>query len=685
MHRSKLLGIVILVMGLFVSRPARGAMSSAQPEPPPKVSAAVWEATAEGGTVETLVLLRPQANIHAADALPTRAERAAFVRDALLDVAQRSQAPLRAWLDARQVRYRAFYIVNMLLVKADRPTLLALAARPEVVHLAPDPWVHLPPEKSVPLWEMHTPASIPWGVQQIGAPQVWAWGYTGQGVVVAGQDTGYQWDHPALIGHYRGWDGTQADHDYNWHDAIHENNPHTGDGNPCGFNSPEPCDDYGHGTHTMGTMVGDDGAGHQVGVAPGATWIGCRNMESGWGKPSTYAECFEFFLAPYPVNGTPQQGDPTRAPDVIGNSWSCPPDEGCDATNIAMLKQVVENVRAAGIMVVAAATNSGPGCSTITDPPAIFDATYTVGATDSNDDIAGFSSRGPVTQDGRTLTKPDISAPGTSVYSCVPGNGYGYKQGTSMATPHIVGAIALLWSAEPSLKGAITETETILNNTAKHISSEDCLSHGVPNNVYGWGRVDAAAAVDAVLPAEGILRGQIRDPQARPLSGANVTTTDGSTFVGTISDAQGNYRLPLAEGTYTVTVTRYGYLSATVGAVSVLRRVTTTLNITLTPPCVPVAGVTFSTTAAFYNHPVTLTAAITAGTPPITYTWTFGDGSPPAVGQTVQHTFPASSITLLLPYTVTVTARNACGVDAATGWVYPAWRRVYLPLIVVER
>ena len=107
-------------------------------------------------------------------------------------------------------------------------------------------------------------------IKTLAAPLAWGQGYTGQGAVIGGQDTGYDWDHPALIGKYRGWDGSSADHSYSWHDAIHTNDGHTAAGNPCGFDAPVPCDDGSHGTHTMGTMVGDDGLGNQIGMAPGA-------------------------------------------------------------------------------------------------------------------------------------------------------------------------------------------------------------------------------------------------------------------------------------------------------------------------------------------------------------------------------------------------------------------------------
>ncbi|MBN1248084.1 MAG: S8 family serine peptidase, partial [Anaerolineae bacterium] len=309
---------------------------------PQRVTGAVWSATADGAKAEVLVLLRDQADLapFTHGAVQDRGRR---VVQALQQTAATSQASLRAWLEAREVPYRVFYIVNALLVEADEGLLRALARRPEVAQIMANPQVAmaLPPNEPVPQpLSMAWVDAIEWGVAKIGTPEVWALGYRGQGVVVAGQDTGYDWEHPALQRQYRGWNGAVASHDYNWHDAIHSG------GGICGPDSPMPCDDNGHGTHTMGTIVGDDGADRQIGVAPEARWIGCRNMSQGVGTPATYAECFEFFLAPYPVGATSAEGDPDRAPDVINNSWSCPPYEGCDAENIAFLEAVVENVRA---------------------------------------------------------------------------------------------------------------------------------------------------------------------------------------------------------------------------------------------------------------------------------------------------------------------------------------------------
>jgi len=476
---------------------------------PANVALQVWESTAEGGEAEFLVVLAEQADLSAAAVLSTREARLRYVYNTLQKVALRSQAPLRAELDASGVDYRPFYIVNMLVVRSDRALVARLAARPEVARIAanprvrqllpepqrwakaPDRWAKVSDRSPRPL----APQVIEWNVAHINADDVWALGYTGQSIVVAGQDTGYDWDHPALVNQYRGYNGITATHDYNWHDAIHTNDPHTPEGNPCGFDAPAPCDDNGHGTHTMGTIVGDDGGSHQIGVAPGARWIGCRNMEEGWGTPATYAECFEFFLAPYPIGGNPStDGVPSLAPHVINNSWTCPPSEGCDWDT---LQAIVENVRAAGIVVVVSAGNSGSGCGTVQDPPAIYDAAFSVGATDSGGSIASFSSRGPVTVDGSGRLKPDVTAPGSWVRSSVPGGGYGWKSGTSMAGPHVAGTVVLLWSAAPSFIGDVDTTEQIIAQPARPRIDASCGGDpsGRPNNVYGWGIVDALAAV----------------------------------------------------------------------------------------------------------------------------------------------------------------------------------------------
>ncbi|MGL5001396.1 MAG: S8 family serine peptidase, partial [Casimicrobium sp.] len=425
-----------------------------------------------------------------------------FVYETLRKHAEASQGDLRRWLGERGVAHRPCWIANMILVQADAATAEALSMRSDVSRLSANPTVQF----NVPVDEIaaikpgdatsaiNTISAIETGISKIRANELWALGYTGQNIVIGGQDTGYQWDHPALKGKYRGWNGTAANHNYNWHDAIHSG------GGVCGADALAPCDDGSHGTHTMGTMVGDDGVGNQIGVAPGAKWIGCRNMDQGFGTPATYAECFQWFIAPTDLAGN--NADPSKAPHVINNSWGCPPFEGC--TDVNVLKTVVENVQAAGILVVVSAGNSGPACGSIDDPAAIYDASFTVGATSGlsgTDALASFSSRGPVTVDSSGRMKPDIAAPGVSVRSSVPSNAYVAKSGTSMAGPHVAGAAALLMSAHPSIVGAPDAIKRALKrNAVRRADAANCGNPAttVPDNAYGWGRIDVKAAHDGV-------------------------------------------------------------------------------------------------------------------------------------------------------------------------------------------
>jgi subtilisin family serine protease len=384
------------------------------------------------------------------------------------------------------------------LVKGGREIAETLAARPDVARVEGNPQIRnllpQPGPAADAASQPGAPETIEPGINYTHAPSVWALGFTGQNIVVASADTGVRWTHNALKPHYRGWDGVTGDHDYNWHDSIHSG------GGVCGPNSPQPCDDFFHGSHTTGTAIGADGGANQIGMAPGAKWIGCRNMDQGVGTPARYIECMEFFLAPYPVNGNPNQGDPTKAPDITINSWGCPTSEGCSTDT---LQAAVESQAAAGIMMVVAAGNAGSSCSTVTDPPSFYEASYTVGALNTGTDtIASFSSRGPVTADGSGRIKPDIAAPGTSTRSASNSSdsAYTFADGTSMATPHIAGAMALLWSAIPSLQNQIDPSRAALSNAAVHIASTQCGAVGPPNNVYGWGRVDILAAVTSGTP-----------------------------------------------------------------------------------------------------------------------------------------------------------------------------------------
>jgi serine protease AprX len=537
--RLGLSGLLGMMLVLLVTSVSQGVTPPIDPAALGKIDRWVIDHTSNGQTAEFLVILNDHADLSTADRLTTKAAKSRYVYDTLYSTAQRSQKSIVTWLQQRGVSYRSFYIVNAIWVQADRETALALAARSDVKRLDGNPVIHNDlPEPAHPLGPQPAqPSGIEPGIQSVNAPAVWAQGFTGQGLVIGGQDTGYMWSHPALQPHYRGWNGITVTHDSNWHDSIHAA-PSLGS---CGVNSPVPCDDYGHGTHTMGTVVGSDGGANQIGMAPGAQWIGCRNMDSaGNGTPATYIECFEFFLAPYPVGGTPAQGDPSKAPDVTNNSWSCPPSEGC---NTLSLLAAVQAQQAAGILTVVSATNSGPGCSSISDPPAIYAEAYTVGALNTGTDTAAdFSSRGPVISDGSNRRKPDIAAPGTNTRSSTRDGGYGSMSGTSMAAPHVAGAVALLWSARPELKNQITLTEQLLNSSAGPIWSTACNSTGWPNNTFGYGQLDIQAALYDVTLSDEL--GQ------SAFLGREVTYTLHVTNTGIITDS---YAINLDPGNWSVT------------------------------------------------------------------------------------------------------------------------------------
>lgn len=494
------------------------------------VLAAPWQSkvdpwvleTAAGGQTEFIVFLADQADLSSAEQLDTKLARGTYVYETLSATAERTQGPVLAELERLGAEHRSYWVANFIWVRGDAAVVQAMAERRDVAHIYANPAVQadLPgPEDAPPVED---PQAIEWNILKVNADDVWAAGYDGAGTVIGGQDTGYDWDHPAIKLQYRGWNGVSADHNYQWHDAIHSG------GGVCGPDSPFPCDDYGHGTHTMGTMVGDDGGANQIGMAPGARWIGCRNMDVGYGTPTTYSECFQWFIAPTDLNNL--NPDPAMAPHVINNSWGCPPSEGCTDPNV--LKTVVENTRAAGIVVVVSAGNEGSSCSSVYTPAAIYEASFSVGATDSGDIIASFSSRGPVTVDGSNRLKPNISAPGVSIRSSVPGTGYSFSSGTSMAGPHVAGLVGLLIDAVPALEGDVDQIEDIIEGSAvPRTSTQTCggiPGSQIPNNTYGYGRIDAWAAYQAAIGG-----GPTPTPTATSTATATPTPTATATATAT--------------------------------------------------------------------------------------------------------------------------------------------------------
>ncbi|MCW5853034.1 MAG: S8 family serine peptidase, partial [Anaerolineae bacterium] len=300
--------------------------------------------------------------------------RRADLVNALQVTAASSQASLRALLAGKQakaeaVTVRPFWVVNALGVQADGATLLELAARPEVAVIrANHSWRFDEPPPADKLDQGGEPSlqEPQWHIQRIRADYVWRFmGLDGQGVVVANMDTGVDWQHPDLQAAYRGYDPRGLpNHRGNWHVATDEVYLYPGDGN-------------GHGTHTMGLMVGQQG----IGAAPGARWIAVKAFDDNRRSTDVWIlDAFEWLVAP--------GGDPALAPDIVNGSWNSA------ARDSEIYREAVRTLRAAGIVPVFSAGNDGPLGQTVGIPGA-YPEVLTVGATDDEDHLAGFSSRGP--------------------------------------------------------------------------------------------------------------------------------------------------------------------------------------------------------------------------------------------------------------------------------------------------
>ncbi|MER5913615.1 S8 family serine peptidase [Streptomyces sp. NPDC001982] len=495
-------------------------------------------AAVEAGKEATFfVVLDSRADLSGALRQRGKARKAA-VFQALRAETARDQSSLTRYLDQAKVGYESYWIANAVKVTGDRNLVERLAARPDVAALKQERHYAIDDAAmgSVTTAETTDPD---WGVKDIRADQVWSqYDDRGEGVVVANVDSGVQFDHPALKGNYRGslGDGTY-NHDYNWYDASGQ----------CP--SSAPCDNNGHGTHTMGTIAGAGG----IGVAPGAKWIAVKGCEASSCSDTSLLKAGQWILAPTDHNG--QNPRPDLAPDIVNNSWG--------GGNTTFYQDMIESWNAAGIFEAFAAGNAGNGttCST-TEAPGAQAPAYGVGAYDANGAIAPFSGFGPSLVDGSM--KPNIAAPGVNVRSSWPGDGYRAISGTSMATPHVAGAVALLWSAAPSLIGDIDATRAVLNDSARDVDDTHCGGTADANNVWGEGKLDAFAAVDQAPHTAATITGTITDrASGAGLAGITVTAAGEATQRTVTTDASGAYRLVVPAGTYTVTTAGYGYRTAT--------------------------------------------------------------------------------------------------------------------------
>ncbi len=420
--------------------------------------------------------------------------RSAGVVATLRAHAASTQAPVLAALDALGAPATALWLDNVIATRLDRQQLDAISTLKSVQRIDADHSQRI----DLPVAELAGKAlsQIEPHLAAMRVDAAWALGARGQGVLIGAQDTGYDASHPAVRDRYRGRDGN---HDYSWYDGVRS--AISVGVNRCGFAATAPCDDQGHGTHTLGTALGDGGESARIGVATEAEWIGCRNMDRGSGRPSTYLACFQFLLAPTRVDGSDPR--PDLAPAITVNSWACPPGpppmgEECSLDSFDAALAAAE---AAGQLTVAAAGNGNPLCGSINIAPAHSPHALVVGATDNAGNIAPFSLWGPVLVDGSGRMKPDLSAPGVSVRSSVPGGQYGLSSGTSMATPGVAGVAALVLGANPLLIGQPQATAALLKGssvaTQHPASCANAPGQQSPNPMFGHGRVDALAAVNA--------------------------------------------------------------------------------------------------------------------------------------------------------------------------------------------
>ncbi|MBO1331924.1 S8 family serine peptidase [Streptomyces sp. VRA16 Mangrove soil] len=550
--------------------PAVAADASSATTDTAKIDSALSSAVAKGGEAKFFVVLKDRADLTSAKKQSTHAKAAAAAYKALKTNAADNQKSLAAFLDKEKVGHKDYWITNAIEVTGGKKLVDELAKRSDVKELVKARTYKLDDietsdakvtgARTTADGSTVSDASPTWGVTDIKADQVWdQYKDRGEGIVVASVDSGVQYDHPDLVANYRGnnGDGTFSN-DYNFYDPS----------GTCAT-STTPCDNAGHGTHTMGTMVGKNG----IGVAPNAKWIAAKGCESDSCADENLLAAGQWILAPTDHNGLNPR--PDLAPNIVNNSW------GGGVTTF--YKDIVEAWNSAGIFEAFAAGNDGDGttCST-TRAPGAQDTSYGVGAYNSAGSITDFSGFGPSPVDGSA--KPNISAPGEDITSAWPGSSYNTINGTSMATPHVAGAVALLWSEAPSLIGKIDETRALLNEGARDVDDTHCGGTAGMNNVWGEGKLDILTSIDKAPHTAADVTGKVTDKATGAgLPHVTVTANDGAGTVRTVTTgADGSYRLTLPPATYTFSFSTYGYANGSANGVTLTTGQALTQDVALT-------------------------------------------------------------------------------------------------------
>lgn len=524
----------------------------------------------------------------------------------LENTALRSQSKLLNFVSHQEklgqvLEYQSYYIVNMVYVKASKEVIEEIAAMDEVEKVYFNERVYLigaeqeeqgqievlEPEEEAAVGgfsveegveelaeqDVSTSAAsssdIEWNIKQVQADKVWNnYDIDGTGVVVGMIDTGVTWNHPALKNKYRGYNPSTGtvNHSASWFDAY------------AGRSVPYDESSSPHGTHVMGTILGQEASGRNaIGVAPGAKFIVAKGLGPYGGSGQDLLAAAQWMLRP--------GGSTANAPDVICNSWG-----GGEGIN-SWFRDAVRAWRAAGILPVFAAGNQLPG-EPLPWPgsisvPSNYPESFAVGATDSRNIRGSFSKLGPSPYD-QSLPKPDISAPGVNIRSSVI-NGYASGwSGTSMAAPNVTGVAALMLQANRNL--SISEIERVIKSTATPLTDSTYTTS--PNMGYGYGLVNALKAVQSVRGGElpptppvdqtGTVSGRITNANTGSgISGATITIT--GTSLSARTDSYGYYTLEgVPAGTRTLVCKASGYYEIS-GSITVQANRTITINGTMVP------------------------------------------------------------------------------------------------------
>lgn len=400
-----------------------------------------------------------------------------IVREQVVRVMQEKAENLHHWMKDRcesgdlcsQVAdFQSIWIANAVAMKATPDAIREIARESNVEKVVLD--------EPVPMLVENR--GVAWGVEKIKAPQVWQY-HTGKGVTVAVIDTGVN-EHPDLAG------------------RVKDGKNYVQVGQP-------PRDDHYHGTHCAGSVAGNGKMGTKTGVAPDATIYAIKVLgANGSGQWSNLWNAIEDSIGKAKVLSMSLGG--TASDDIKKR-----------------LQAACKNAIAAGVIPVIAAGNSGPNAKTVGSPGDVVEV-ITVGATDTSDKIASFSSRGPVVWDGKEYVKPDVSAPGVNVVSCSnTGSGYKTLSGTSMATPHVAGLVALMVQAKPNID----------NEQAKSVLEKTATDLGTPgkDNIFGAGRVNADKAVQSTQSISQLERSERWEMVVKKLSFKTTVDAQGNMFM----------------------------------------------------------------------------------------------------------------------------------------------------------